>query len=611
MNNQYVNRYYLISGIFIAVMVIYLIRLFYMQIIDSSYKYSSENNSQRYVTLYPSRGLISDRNGKIIVSNRAAYDLMVNPQELRAFDTTEFCSILNITPEYVRTTIQKARSYSKYKSSPFLYQISDSMYGLFQEKLYKFPGFYVQPRTLRYYEKKTAAHLLGYVGEVDSSDIRKDPYYQMGDYIGMSGIERAYEKELRGIKGAKIYLVDVHNRIKGSLAEGKFDKPSYPGKNITSTIDLDLQMYGEKLIKNFRGGIVAIEPSTGEILVLVSNPSYDPQLLVGRNRATNFIQLRDDPSNPLFNRALQSKNPPGSTFKLLNALVGLQTGAITPESSFSCNRGYTVGIVHVGCHIHPSPLDLVAGIQNSCNAYFCNVFRRIIDNPKEKNKETAYTHWRNLVMSFGLGQKINTDLPHEVGGNIPSLEYYNKIYRNSWNSVTIISLSIGQGEIGVTPLQLANMAAAISNRGYYYIPHSVKLIEGKDSIDSRFKQKQYTAFDTSLFKIVIEGMYRAVNGPGGGTALNCAVPGLDICGKTGTAQNPHGEDHSVFIAFAPRNNPKIAISVYIENGGFGATVAVPIASLMIEKYLKDTISRPWYEDYLKNKYINYSNKKKL
>jgi penicillin-binding protein 2 len=305
---------------------------------------------------------------------------------------------------------------------------------------------------------------------------------------------------------------------------------------------------------------------------------------------------------------LQSKNPPGSTFKLLNALVGLQTGAITSQSTFGCAKGYTVGPVHVGCHVHPTPLDLIGGIQYSCNAYFCNVFRRIIDNPKEKDRFSAYQHWRDLVMSFGLGKKIQTDLPHELGGNIPSLEYYNRIYRNSWNSVTIISLAIGQGEIGITPLQLANMAAIIANRGYYYIPHSVRLINGYDSIDMRFKQKQYTAFDSSLFDIVVEGMYRAVNGPGGGTALNGAVKGLDICGKTGTAQNPHGDDHSIFIAFAPRNNPKIAIAVYIENGGFGATIAVPIASLMIEKYLTDTITRPWYEEYLRTKTIIYPKK---
>ncbi|MCX7986096.1 MAG: penicillin-binding protein 2 [Bacteroidales bacterium] len=605
MNNQYANRYYIISGIFVLVVFVYLIRLFFMQIIDTSYKFSAENNSQRYVTLYPARGLIYDRHGKLIVSNQAAYDLMVNPQELRPFDTSTFCSILGITPDYVRLTIRKARNYSRYKSSPFLYQIPDSVYAAFQEQLYKFPGFYVQPRTLRHYERKIAAHFLGYVGEVDSSHIKNDPYYQMGDYIGMSGLEKAYEKELRGVKGVKIYLVDVHNRIKGSLANGRFDKPAIQGKNITSTIDADLQAYGEKLIKNFRGGIVAIEPSTGEILVLTSNPSYDPQMLIGRGRASNFVKLRDDPSNPLFNRALQSKNPPGSTFKLLNALVGLQTGAISPQSTFGCAMGYTAGPVHVGCHLHPTPLDLIGSIQYSCNAYYCNVFRRIIDNPKENDRFSAYQHWRELVMSFGLGKKIQTDLPHELGGNIPSLDYYNRIYRKSWNSITIISLSIGQGEIGITPLQLANMAATIANRGYYYIPHSVKLINGYDSIDNRFKQKQFTAFDSSYFEIIVEGMYRAVNGPGGGTALNGSVKGLDICGKTGTAQNPHGDDHSIFIAFAPRNNPKIAIAVYIENGGFGATIAVPIASLMIEKYLTDTITRPWYEEYLRTKTIIY------
>ncbi len=608
MNNQYANRFYIIGSIFLFVLLIYIIRIFYIQIIDTSYKYSAENNSQRYVTLYPSRGLILDRKGRIIVSNQAAYDLMVNPQELRPFDTIEFCQILGIDIQTVRDGIRKARNYSRYKPSPFLYQVSDSTYGLLQEKLYKFPGFYVQSRTLRRYERKIAAHLLGYVGEVDSAIIKNNSYYQMGDYIGMSGLEKAYENELRGQKGVAIYLVDVHNRIKGSLANGKFDKPAYHGKNITSTIDAELQAYGEKLIKNFRGGIVAIEPQTGEILAIISNPGYDPQLLVGRSRTPNIRKLLNDDSNPLFNRALQSKNPPGSTFKIMNALIGLQTGVITPQSQFSCYMGYTAGNVHVGCHAHPSPLDLIGSIQHSCNAYYCFVFRKIIDNPAETSKDSAYNHWRKLVMSFGFGKKIHTDLPYELSGNIPSLQYYNKIYRNSWNSLTIVSLSIGQGEIGITPLQLANFAATIGNKGYYYIPHSVKLIDGKDSIDNRFKVKQYTLIDSSLFDVVIEGMYRAVNGPGGGTALIAAVKGLDICGKTGTAQNPHGDDHSIFIAFAPRNNPKIAIAVYIENGGFGATIAAPIASLMIEKYLTDTITRPWYEEYLKNKFINYPKK---
>jgi penicillin-binding protein 2 len=604
--NSFSTRQYIISGIILAVFFIYVLRLFYIQVIDSTYKYSADNNSQRYVTEYPSRGLIFDRKGELLVCNKAAYDLMLNPQELRAFDTTEFCRILKLTKQQVADNIRKVKAYSRYKSSPFVYQVSDETYALLQEKLYKFPGFYVQPRTLRRYNKKIGAHLFGYVGEVDSSIIKKYGYYQMGDYIGMSGMEKAYEKELRGDKGVKILLVDVHNRVKGSLQNGRMDTASVLGRNLTSTIDAQLQEYGEMLMTNFRGSIVAIEPSTGEILALVSNPTYDPNLLVGRERSANYNMLRQNNQLPLFNRAVMPKYPPGSTFKLINGMIGLKEGVVNTGTCFSCYLGYTAGRVHVGCHAHPSPYNFIEAIQNSCNAYFCNVFRRIIDNPNYTNKIQAYDNWREMVLSFGYGKKLNTDCPSEVAGNIPSSKYYNKIYRNSWNSLTVVSLSIGQGEIGVSPLHLANLAATIGNRGYYYTPHTVKKIEGLDTIDSRFTKKHFTAFDTSYFRPIVEGMYSAVNGPVGGTARNAAVSGLDICGKTGTAQTVKGqEDNSIFIAFAPKDNPKIAISVYVEHGGYGATYAVPIASLLIEKYLKDTLSRPFVEQYLLNSKIVY------
>jgi penicillin-binding protein 2 len=601
--NSFSTRQYIISGIIIIVFFIFLIRLFYIQVIDSTYKYSADNNSQRYVTQYPSRGLIFDRNGELLVCNEAAYDLMLNPQELKAFDTTELCKILDISKVQVIEGIRKVKAYSRYKSSPFIFQVSDAAYALLQEKLYKFPGFYVQPRTLRKYNRKIAAHLFGYVGEVDSSIIKRNGYYQMGDYIGMSGMEKAYEKELRGEKGVNILLVDVHNRVKGSLHNGQFDTASVFGRNLTSSIDGDLQEYGEKLMTNFRGSIVAIEPSTGEILALVSNPTYDPQLLVGRERSRNYNMLRLDNQLPLFNRAVMPKYPPGSTFKLINGIIGLKEGIITTDSHFSCYLGYTAGRVHVGCHQHESPYDFREAIQHSCNAYFCNVFRRIIDNPNYSSPFIAYDSWRKMVLSFGYGNKLNTDCPGEVAGNIPSVNYYNKIYRNSWSSLTVVSLAIGQGEIGVSPLHLSNLAATIANRGFYYTHHTVKKIEGLDTIDSRFLKKHYTAFDTSYFSPIIDGMYRAVNGPGGGTAYNAAVPGLEICGKTGTAQTVKGkEDNSIFIAFAPKNKPKIAIAVYVEHGGFGATFAVPIASLLIEKYLKDTLSRPEVEKYKNNIY---------
>ena len=608
--NPYSVRQIIIGGIFTLVFFIYLIRLFYIQIIDNTYKLSADNNSQRYVTQYPSRGLIFDRNGKLMVCNEAAYDIMINPQELRAFDTTEFSSVLGISKEQVYDGISKAKAYSHYKSSPFMYQISNYTYAVLQEKLYKFPGFYVQPRTLRKYNIKMAAHLFGYVGEADSSTIKKNTYYQLGDYVGMSGMEKAYEKELRGKKGVNIFLVDVHNRVKGSYQNGRFDTASVVGKNLISSIDADLQEYGEKLLRNFKGSIVAIEPSTGEILALISNPGYDPQLLVGRERSKNYNVLRLDPQLPLFNRAVMPKYPPGSTFKLINGLIGIREGVITTESRFGCFGGYTAGAVHVACHVHPSPYDFREAIQHSCNGYFCNVFRKIIDNQKYNNRDIAYDKWRKMVLSFGYGQKLNSDCPNEIGGNIPSSKYYNKIYRNSWNSLTVISLSIGQGELGVSPLHLANLAATIGNKGYYYTPHTVKKIEGIDTIDSRFTTKHFTAFDSAEFNPIIDGMFAAVNGPNGGTATIAAVKDLDICGKTGTAQTTKGqEDNSIFIAFAPRKNPKIAITVYIEKGGFGATYAAPLASLLIEKYLKDTCSRPDLEKYILNSKIYYPDKK--
>lgn len=607
--NQYSTRQYIIGGIIILVVFIYSIRLFYIQVIDNTYKFSAENNSQRYVTIYPSRGLIYDRNGKLMVSNKAAYDLMVNPQELRAFDTTEFAEILGITQIQVKETIRKAKIYSRYKSSPFLYQVSDLVYARFQEKMYKFPGFYVQPRTLRFYNYTIASHLFGYVGEVDSSHIKKDDYYQMGDYVGMSGMEKSYEKELRGEKGVAIFWVDVHNRIKGSFHKGEFDKAPVMGKNLVCTIDAELQSYGEKLMQKFRGSVVAIEPKTGEILALISTPTYNPGLLVGRERSRNYVGLRDDPDLPLFNRAIMPKYPPGSTFKLVNALIAQQEGIVGVENTFGCNMGYTAGPIHVNCHAHPSPTNMPHSVQHSCNSYYCQVFRKIIDNPKYPTKSAALDHWRKLTMSLGLGHKLESDFVNELAGNIPSSNYYNKIYRNSWNSLTIISLSIGQGEIGVTPLHLANMTAAIANKGYYVIPHSVKKIEGLDTINHRFTEKIYSEFDISLFEPIVEGMEMAVNGPGGGTAAIAAVKGLSICGKTGTAQNPHGKDHSIFIAFAPKDDPKIAISVYVENGGFGATYAAPVASLMIEKYLNDTTTRPYLEQHLLNAQLNYFIKK--
>lgn len=601
--DHFATRRNIIAGIFLLTTLVLVIRLFYIQVIDSSYKLSAENNSKRIETLYPARGLVFDRNGKLLVYNMPSYDLMIAPYELRPFDSTELCGILSITIDKLRTGI--TRSFNpRYRREPFIKQLSSETYARLQEIMYKFPGFYVRSRTLRKYSKEFAAHLFGYVGEVDEKMITSNPDYVMGDYIGISGIEGYYEKILRGRKGQEVLLVDVHGRVKGPYQDGRFDEDAIVGKNLVCTIDASLQEYGETLMKNYRGSIVAVEPSTGEILALVSSPSYNPALLVGRERTVNYTKLEQDSLHkPLFNRALMANYPPGSTFKPIQALIGLQEGVIYEGSSFPCNAGFYARGVSVGCHIHNSPLTLLHGIENSCNAYFCNVYKRIIENPKYKNPEQAYKKWREYIMSFGIGNRLNADFTNELKGFIAPESYYDRYYgSNHWNALTTISLAIGQGEILVTPLQMANWTAAIANRGYYIIPHVVKSIEGIDTIDHRFKDKHFIPVDTANFRLVIEGMDLAVNGGPGRTAGIAQLKDIVVCGKTGTAQNPQGLDHSVFIAFAPKNNPKIAISVYVEHGEWGASYAAPIASLMIEKYLTDTIApyRKWVEDRMLN-----------
>jgi penicillin-binding protein 2 len=583
-------------------------RLFYLQVINTSYKLSAENNSKRIEILYPARGLIYDRNMKLLVYNQPAYDLMIAPYELKSFDSTELCQILNIDMERLRTGI--SRSFNpRYRREPFVKQISPETYAKLQEKMYRFPGFYVRLRTLRKYTHPFAAHLLGYVGEVDDKMIESDPYYSMGDYIGISGIEGYYENALRGIKGQEVLLVDVHGRVKGPFQGGRFDKDAVVGKNLVCTIDAALQEYGEKLMKNYKGSVVAIEPATGEILTLISSPAYDPSLLIGRQRTINYTALEHDSLKPLFNRALMANYPPGSTFKPVQALIGLQEGVINLNSSFSCNRGFYARGVSVGCHIHKSPLKLLEGIQNSCNAYFCNVFRRILENPAYASVEEAYKRWHEYVLSFGFGNTLSADFTNELKGFIAPPSYYDRYYgSNGWSALTIISLAIGQGEVLITPLQMANMTATVANRGYYFIPHVVKQIEGLDTLENRFYRRNVIPIDTVNFNIVVKGMELAVNGGEGRTAGIARIPDILVCGKTGTAQNPHGKDHSVFIAFAPEDNPKIAIAVYVEHGEWGASYAAPIASLMIEKYLTDTISpgRKWLEARMLNGNLLYS-----
>lgn len=606
MNKHYDNRKFVVGGLFGTILIIFLIRLFSIQVIDDSYKTSSENNVLRKEIDYPSRGLVYDRNDKLIVYNEAAYDLMITPNQLKEIDTNLLCTILNVDTINLIKRFNKAKNYSSYKASVFMKQISVETYAKLQEHLYLFPGFYARPRTLRKYPINAASHILGYVGEVSRKTVKKYPYYGEGDYIGISGIEKAYEEHLRGKKGLKFKLKDVHNNIKGSLENGNFDKPSIAGTNLTSTVDIQLQKYGELLMQNKRGSVVALEPSTGEILCLISSPNYNPNELVGRKRNKNYVQLNNDSiEKPLFNRASLAQYPPGSTFKLINALIGLQENTLNSNTTYNCNNGFIYGEEKrkMKCHPHRSPLNLKESIATSCNAYYCNVYKEIIE--KYPNTNDGYNNWRNHVMSFGLGNWLNNDLPTGQKGHVPSVSYYDNIYgKRRWKALTNLSLSIGQDALLSTPIQMANMTAAIANRGFYYTPHIVKKIEN-DSIDQRFKIKRNTTIDKKHFETIILGMKDVVEDTELGTSNSAKLDDIVICGKTGTAQNPHGEDHSIFIAFAPMDNPKIAIAVYVENGGWGSTWAVPIASLLIEEYLTDSISRPQLEEKIKVGIIEY------
>ncbi len=604
MDNTLSSKKNIIIGVMTLFAIVLIVRLFVIQILDPSYKVTASNNVLRYEVQYPARGLIYDRNGKLLVENRTAYDINVVARELVAFDTTEFCNIFNLSKASFKETIDdiyRRRRSLGYQAVILLKQMPAEYYAVFQEKAFKFPGFYAQARTLRMYPRNLAGNMLGYVAEVDTGTIRKNPYYKMGDYMGKSGVEYAYEEALRGTKGVSIYVRDAHNQIKNSYMDGEYDSSAVAGKNLICTIDSDLQEYGERLMSNKAGAVVALEPSTGEILAMVSSPGIDPRLLVGINR--NFQQMQLDPYKPLFNRAMMSPYPPGSVFKVCNALIGLQEGVVRPETRYGCSMGYHIGGLTVGCHAHPSPLDLRQSIQMSCNAYYCAEFRSIIDNPKYGNVQEAFEKWREYVKSFGFGTKLGTDYPNELAGSLPSVAGYDRLHgKGRWKSASIISLSIGQGEMGATPMHLANFAATIANRGYYYMPHMVKTV-GDSSIAGKYTKRHYTMVDSSYFNVIIDGMDLAVNGGAGSTGGRARIPGITVCGKTGTAQNPHGvhkEDHAVFICFAPRDNPKIAIAVYVENAGFGGTWAAPIASLMMEKYLQGEVDpqRLWLEEFV-------------
>ena len=581
------KRKLIIAGIFLSIGLIFILRLFSLQITNKTYKQFATRNVLRKIITFPARGLIYDRNKTLLVYNKAAYDLMVVPREVKPFDTLELCRIVQIDRKDLRDALNKAKSYSRYKPSIVIGQISPDIYAPLSEKLYKYPGFFTQSRTLREYPSKSAAQVLGFVGEVNQRIIDADKYYQSGDYIGVSGLEKAYEKELRGIKGVNNYMVDVHNRKKGRYNNGEADTTAILGQNLLTGLDAKLHAYAELLLTNKKGAIVAIEPSTGEIILMVSAPSYDPNLLVGRQRSLNYSILDHDSINkPMWNRAVIGRYPPGSTFKLANALIALEEHAITPFDRFSCSGKASKPI---SCtHNHVSPLAIREGIRESCNSFFWNTFRQIINH--SRNPEDGYQAWRDYIVSFGFSQKLNPELSSEVKGNIPEASLYDKWYGvNRWNSMTIRSLAIGQGEIEATPLQMANMCALIANRGYFITPHLVKAIQDTNRVFRELKyDKHVVNIKPENFDIVIGGMQAVIDE----TRLQYTVKqdSFIVCGKTGTVQNPHGADHSAFVGFAPRDNPKIAIAVFIENAGFGATYAAPIGGLLIEKYLNDSIA---------------------
>jgi penicillin-binding protein 2 len=608
----YDDRKFVILGIFLIIGIVFVLRLFYIQVIDESYKLSAKNQALQYVTEYPARGLVYDKNGELLVFNQAAYDLMVTPRLVKEIDTIEFCKLLNISIEQFVERMKKATVYSRYKASSFEKQIPAEQFASISERLYKYPGFFEQKRTIRKYPMGVAGHVLGYVSEVDNNIIQRNPYYKRGDYIGVSGLEAYYEKELRGERGVTIYMKDVHNRIKGKYKDGKYDTLAVSGKDLITTIDLKLQAYGEKLMQNKKGSIVAIDPSTGEILAFISSPSYDPNTLVGRDRGKHFKALvQNDSLKPLFNRALMAPYPPGSIFKLVQSLIALQQGVITENTGFSCNKSF------VGCHNHPMAGNLRQGVQFSCNPYFYMVFKRIVNQGKSgsifKDTEIGLAEWEKHMESFGLGKRLEIDLPNIKSGRIPGVKYYDKIYgKGRWAFTTIYSISIGQGEVEVIPLQMANIAATIANRGYYITPHLVKAIGKEHYVLDEYKTKHFTTVDPKYFEVIADGMQRVVEEPGG-TARRAKIDGITVCGKTGTAQNPHGEDHSVFIAFAPKDNPQIAISVFVENSGFGGTWAAPIASLLIEQYINGEVKRIKDEQRILEADIisgNYEGKKK-
>lgn len=588
------KRKYIIGGFVVLVSLIYAIRLFDLQINDSKYKQSADSNAFLKKTIYPSRGLMYDRNGELVVYNQPAYDVMMIPRDVQNFDTVDFCETLNITREELRRRFEIMRDkrsnpgYSAYTPQRLIAQLSSQDYGRLQEKLYRFPGVFIQKRILRQYSYATAANVLGNIREVNATDIENDDYYTAGDYTGDLGVERSYEPYLRGVKGTEILIRAANGRIQGRYENGAHDIAPISGRDLKLSLDIKLQQYAESLMVGKRGAVVAIEPATGEVLCLVSSPSYDPRLLVGRQRGENYRKLVNDESWPLFDRSIMGAYPPGSTFKPSQGLIFLQEGIITPATTFPCYHGYISGGLRVGCHSHGSPLPLKPAIQTSCNAYFCWGFKYMIDKrSKYGSPDKAFEIWKNHLVSMGYGYRLGIDMPHEGRGFLPNAKFYDKFYgQGHWSANTIISVSIGQGEVNATPLQIANLSATIANRGWFITPHVVKEIQ--DTVmPAELLKKRVPTVQARWYNEVAEGMRMAVIG---GTCRRAAIKDIEVAGKTGTAQNPHGKDHSAFMGFAPYSAPKIAVAVYVENGGWGATFGVPIGSLVMEKYLTGHIA---------------------
>ena len=612
-NYELAKRRYVIGGVATLIVVVYIIRLFMLQISSDDYKKSADSNAFLKRIDFPSRGVITDRHGKLLVFNQPSYDIMVVMNEVGDhLDTLEFCQTLNISRQEFDTRMATIKDrnrnpgYSRFTQQLFLTQLSDKDFSIFQEKMYRFPGFYVQRRSIRQYQYPYAAHVLGDVAEVSPAEVEADDYYQPGDYIGKLGVERSYERQLRGEKGVKILLRDAHGRIQGSYQNGALDRRPKPGKNLTLAIDFDLQALGERLMQNKIGSIVAIEPSTGEILCMVSSPTYDPRLMVGRQRSKNHLELSRNAWKPLLNRSIMGQYPPGSTFKTTQGLTFMSEGIIHPtQTAYPCGHGFNYKGLHVGCHGHASPLPLVPALSTSCNGYFCwGLFYMLSAKSKYGSVQKAMNTWRDYMVSMGFGYRLGVDLPGEKRGLIPNAQFYDNAYKGSWNGLTVISIAIGQGEVNATPLQIANLGATIANRGWYYVPHVVKKVQG-EPLDTTFTRKHHSKAGRNAYDYVVKGMRASALG---GTCHELARYDFEACGKTGTAQN-RGHDHSVFMGFAPMDNPKIAVAVYVENGGWGATFGVPIGGLIMEQYIHGKLSEASLKkaEAIQHKVINYGN----